>query len=330
MRILSSRGHPADAIVAIGSERSAGSSVPYGSGEVGVVALAPEVFVGCDVALFCASADVARSHAREAVERGCVVVDNSSAFRMDPATPLVVPEVNGELLEARPSPRVVANPNCSTILLLVALEPLRKRFGVERALVSTYQAVSGAGRPAIDELVEQTKGALDGGAPEPSVFPESCAFNVFTHESPVDPETGLNVEESKMIAEARRIWERQSASISPTCVRVPVERAHSQSVSVTLGAPASLEEVREAFDGAEGVEVVDDWGAGVFPTPLKASGRDEVLVGRLRPDPCEASDSTGRHRVFSLWLSGDQLRKGAALNAIQIADRLCMAPASAG
>jgi len=322
LSILEQRGHPASRIVPLASPRSAGSKVPYAGGELTVRALTEESFKGVDVAIFCATSGVSKQYAPAALAAGCHVVDNSSAFRMDPAVPLVVPEVNPGEVPDPTSPRLIANPNCSTILMLVALNPWRKRFGVEHATVSTYQAVSGAGAAAMDELRAQVEQHLAGKPVETKVFAEQCAFNVFSHNSQVDPATGLNVEELKLIKETHKIWGDPSITITPTCIRVPVFRAHSESCAVRLGRPVTEEEVRRAFEGESGVRVIDDRGGNRFPTPLKAAGGNDVLVGRIRVDPAAGLDASGRSRHWCLWLCGDQLRKGAAQNAIQIADLL--------
>lgn len=306
LAILAGRGHPADRVIALASARSAGQRLAYGDTEVEVVALG-EGFPKCDAALFCASAEIARSHARLAVDAGALVVDNSSAFRMDPAVPLVVPEINGHTIGGA---RLIANPNCSTIILLTALNPLRERFGVERVVVSTYQAVSGAGIEAVEELKAQARDVLDGKPAECRVFTRQCAFNVFSHESAVDPATGLNGEEAKMIAESRRIW-GDNFELIPTCVRVPVVRAHTQSAVVTLGRDATEAAVLEALATGAGLRVVEDRARNEFPTPLAATGGDDVLVGRVR---------RFGERTVGLLIAGDQLRKGAAGNAVQVMD----------
>ncbi|MCP3918177.1 MAG: aspartate-semialdehyde dehydrogenase [bacterium] len=310
LAILAERGVAPERVYAFASTRSAGAELDYGSGRLTVRALDASVLHDSAAALFCASADVARAFVPDAVRAGVRVVDNSSAYRMDPSVPLVIPEVNGDALVAGSS--LAANPNCSTILLLLALEPLRRAFGLSSVLVSTYQAVSGAGIEAIEELRDQTRAVLDGAPPEPRVFREPIAFNVFAHESPVDLETGANEEEAKIVLEAEKIWGPDAPPLFPTCVRVPVERAHSQSIVVELERATGVPEVRAALEAAPGLRLVDDRSTGVFPTPLAASGRDEVLVGRVRCDPMSGG------RRFGLWLSGDQLRKGAALNAVQL------------
>jgi aspartate-semialdehyde dehydrogenase len=327
LTILAARGHPPERVRAFASPRSAGERLRYGERELVARQLAAAPLASVDGALFAADAETARAFAPAAVSAGVTVVDNSSAFRADPDVPLVVPEVNGSALRRDPPPRLVANPNCSTILLLVALEPLRRAFGVELVVVSTYQAVSGAGLAAMAELEEQVRAHVEGRAVAPRVFPEPCAFNVFPHESPVDPRTGLNGEEVKLLRETRRIWDDAGARIVPTCARVPVMRSHSQSVTVTLCRPATEAEVRSALAAAPSVRVLDDRSAGVFPTPLRASGGDKVLVGRVRPAPCADSAGDGEaYATWCLWLCGDQLRKGAAGNAISILDALLGTP----
>lgn len=324
--ILYERGVPANQILALASARSTGARLAYGEREIPVYQLreaaAEDAFGRADVMIFAADAETSRAYTPLALQRGAIVVDNSSAFRLDDDVPLVVPEVNGALLEGRQVPRIVANPNCSTILLLVALEPLRASFGVRSVVVSTYQAVSGAGIAAIDELRSQSRAVLEGSERVRRVFAEPCAFNVFSHDSAIDPATGLNGEERKLIDETRKIWDDPRLSITPTCVRVPVERAHSESVVVELRQPAHEDEVRRVLERAPGVRVIDDRVGNAFPTPLKASGIDDVLVGRIRPDPGAGFDGRGRCTRWCLWLSGDQIRKGAALNAVQIAERL--------
>ncbi len=328
LAILNERGLGSDRVIALASARSAGRTLHYGANEVEVLVLDPRsadrAFQRADITIFAADADTSRAFAPIAIERGSLAVDNSSAFRMDSRVPLVIPEVNGELLCK--DAEVVASPNCSTILLLVALEPLRRRFGVRSIVVSTYQAVSGAGLPAIQELRTQAGDALAGRQIAPRVFGEPCAFNVFSHDSAISPATGLNVEEQKLIDETRRIWNDSRIAITPTCIRVPVERAHSESVAVELNEPVREDEVRLALASATGIRVIDDRARNAFPTPLKASGIDDVLVGRIRPDPGAGFDGRGRCTRWCLWLSGDQIRKGAALNAVQIAELLARVP----
>ena len=310
LSILAARRYPADRLGLFGSARSAGSMVEFGGGVLPIRELDELPAGRFDFALLCADADVARSVRRTLVGTETVIIDNSSAFRMDPDVPLVIPEINGDLLT--PSTRVVANPNCSTIMMLLAIDPLRNAFGVRGVTVTTYQAVSGAGAAGIDELYEQTKAALVGITPVPRVFPVSCAFNVFEHESPMNPETGFNGEELKMIAESRRIWNDPQLSVLPTCVRVPVERAHAQSIIVDLGRATTVDRARDALRGP-GLMVLP---AGEALSPRDAAGRDEVMIGRVRLDP-----TSGGRRLL-LWACCDQLRKGAALNAVQVMERM--------
>lgn len=334
LAILEARGVPAANITALASARSVGTTIPYAGGVLTVGEATAGSFQGVDVAIFAASSAVARTLAPHAIEAGATVVDNSSAFRMKPEVPLVVPEINAHLLReggggsgggGRPA-RLVANPNCSTIILLVALQPLHARFGVRSIVVSTYQAVSGAGQAGLDALEAEIAAAGRDGARPASPFPEPCFLNVFSHNSAVDAGTGLNGEEQKIIDESRKIWNDPTLAVTPTCVRVPVFRAHSEAITVRLATPATEAQVREAFAqaaaGGGGVAVVDDRAGNRFPTPQKASGGDDVHVGRLRPDPARPLDAQGRTDGWCLFACGDQLRKGAALNAVQIAERL--------
>ncbi len=310
LSILADRGGPIERVRAFGSARSAGTAIAYRDGELGIDELREGSLEGCDVALFCTDADTAKAHIPLANAAGVRVVDNSSAFRLETATPLVVPEVNGHVLDD--GPMLVANPNCSTILLLLAVEPIRRAFGVRSVVASTYQAISGAGRAAVEELFTQTREALDGKPIVPSAFPVPCAFNVFPHESAVDPQTRLNVEEAKIIAESRKIMGDPDLDISPTCVRVPVERCHSQSLTIELDRPATLGAVAEVFGSFPGVAFNGDPAALV--TPRDIAGGDLIAISRPR--------LSREGRRLSLWTCGDQLRKGAALNAVQIAERL--------
>lgn len=313
---LFARGYGTEQVVAV-STRQVGGTVDVGGRPLALVAFDdPDRGVTTwDEAVFADDAETARRLVPRAADCGVRVVDNSSAFRHDPEVPLVVPELPSSLATAL-GKRVFANPNCSTILAAVVLEPLRRRFGIREVSLSTYQAVSGAGRAAVEELREQTRRVLDGEPPLPSVFAEPCAFNVFPHESEVDPDTGANEEERKIVAELRRLWGEPDARIDPCCVRVPVERAHSQSIQVHLGRDASRDEVERALADAPGVRLC----VAETVTPRRASGGDEVLVGRVRPALHALRDAAGRAGVYRLWVSGDQLRKGAALNALQILD----------
>lgn len=332
LSILEERGVPAAKIMPLASARSAGRTVPYAGGALTVHEAAADSFHGVGVAIFAASSGVARALSPHAIFAGATVIDNSSAFRMNEGVPLVVPEINGALVtptKGRGPVPLVANPNCSTIILLLAVEPLRRRFGLSSIVVSTYQAVSGAGQAGLDALTDEINARRSesdaGGEPKHSIvdtspFTEPCFLNVFSHNSPVDPATGLNGEERKMIDESRKILNLPTLAVSPTCVRVPVMRAHSESITLGLTSPATYAEVLAAYEGFPGVRVVDDRAGNRFPTPLKAAGTDDVLVGRIRPDPALPLDAQGRSVAWCLFACGDQLRKGAALNAVQIAE----------
>ncbi|MBN8644290.1 MAG: aspartate-semialdehyde dehydrogenase [Planctomycetes bacterium] len=326
--VLEQRRFPHARIRLLASARSAGTALLYRGGSVVIEELTERSFEGVKLALFSAGGSISKVYGPIAVDAGAVVVDNSSAFRMMDHVPLVVPEVNPE--EAAPhrgyaKPGIIANPNCSTIIMLVAVNPIRAAFGVERLVISTYQAASGAGAAAMEELRTQTADVLAGRPAEPKVFKEPYAFNLFSHNSSLDPLTGRNQEEQKMIDESRKIWRDPSVKITATCIRVPVLRAHAESINITLKTPATEGEVREVLSRAPGVTILDDRAGNVFPTPLKASGRDDVFVGRIRGDESQASTGSGaqaKFHGFNLFVCGDQLRKGAALNAVQIAELL--------
>jgi aspartate-semialdehyde dehydrogenase len=316
LSILEQRRVPVTNIVALASARSAGTTIPYAGARLTVREAMPAAFAGVRLAIFAASSAVAKDLVPHAIEYGATVIDNSSAFRLRADVPLVIPEVRGPGRGAGlESSRIIANPNCSTIILLTAVEPLRRRFGLQSINVATYQAVSGAGQAGLDALAREILGEV-GGSP----FAEPCFLNVFSHNSAVDAVTGLNGEEQKIIAETQKILGRPAFSVTPTCVRVPVCRAHSQAITLRLAVPASYAEVLAAYEGSAGVRLIDDRANNRFPTPLKAAGDDDVLVGRLRHDPARPLDSAARSDSWCLFASGDQLRKGAALNAIQIAE----------
>ncbi|MEO1128155.1 MAG: aspartate-semialdehyde dehydrogenase [Planctomycetota bacterium] len=317
LQLFEQRSFPHSELRLLSSPRSAGTTMRYRGDDITVRELSREALAGVDIALFSAGGSVSTQWGPIAVEAGAVVIDNSSAFRMTDGVPLVIPEINGALVDAMQEPGIIANPNCSTIIMLVPLEPLRARWGIERVIVSTYQAASGAGAAAMAELESQTRDVLEGRPATPKIFDHPCAFNVFSHNTTIDPETGRNVEEQKMINETHKIWDGEDTRVAPTCVRVPVLRTHTESMHVTLRAPASEAELRSALAEAPGVEIVDDRSANRFPMPIDASGRDPVLVGRIRP-AADAEPGT----AFEMLVCGDQLRKGAALNAVQIAERL--------
>ncbi len=329
LAVLADRSFPVGTLRPMASGRSAGQPVECGGRSWTIEALpessaiGAETFAGCDVVLLAVSKELAMAVAPAAVAAGAVVVDNSSAFRMDPSTPLVVPEVNPEALEPCRAARacgegcLVANPNCSTILALVAVTPIHRLARVTRMVVATYQAASGAGMEAMRELESQARSFAQGDGHEAwdtRHFGRPYLFNVFSHDSAVGRD-GMNEEERKLVLETRRIWADESVGVSATCVRVPVLRAHSEAINLTLERSCTLEEVRAALASAPGVRVVDDPARNQFPEPRLASGRDETLVGRIRMD---ASQPEGRG--VSLFIAGDQLRKGAALNAEQIAE----------
>lgn len=312
------------------SPRSAGMSLKFAGEQIKIEPLAPGCFKGTEIAIFSAGSGPSKEWSPRAAEEGAVVIDNSSAFRMTPGVPLVVPEVNPEALDpvrarAKGKGAIIANPNCSTIIMLMAVTPIRRAFGIKRIVVSTYQAVSGAGAQAMEELAEQTRAALAGLPARAKIFPEPCAFSVFSHNSPMDVATGRNTEEQKMIDETRKIWGDAGVRVTATCVRVPVMRAHAESINLTLDRWASEAEVRAAIEKFPGVRIVDDRAANAFPTPLKAAGIDDTLVGRIRGDESQGSRAEGgvtRYEGISLFVASDQIRKGAALNAIQIAELL--------
>lgn len=312
--VLEQRCFPAQSYRLLASPRSAGQKLEWAGRTLAVEALGPRSFDGVDVALFSAGGAISREFGPVARDAGALVVDNSSAFRMDPQVPLVVPEVNPDA--ARAHHGILANPNCSTIILVVVLWPLHSINPVQRVVVSTYQAVSGAGARALAELEDQTRRVLAGEDARPSVFHVPCAFNVFSHNSAVGSD-GYNLEESKMIQETHKIFGDATLRIAPTCMRVPVLRAHTEALSIEFTRPVDEAQVRDALARAPGVRVVDDRAANRFPMPVEAAGIDDVLVGRIRHDP-----SVPDRRGIQLICCGDQLRKGAALNAVQIAELL--------
>ncbi len=322
LAVLAERGVSVDSICALASTSSAGRDIPYGSTSLTVRSVDKDAFKNSRVVFFAAGKSESSQLAPIAVESGAFVVDTSSAFRSHDDVPLVIPEINGHLVK---NASLVASPNCSATLLLVALEPLRRRFGIKAINVATYQAVSGAGADAMRTLLDQTRDMLSDQPPRPGKFPEPAAFNVFSHESPNDPVTGLNEEEQKIIDESRQIWSDPDIQISPTCLRVPVLRAHTQAVTITLTRAAAENDIRQAIEKAAGIACIDERVAGRYPTPQKATGCDDILVGRLRPDPAESSGDA-LHRRWCLLIAGDQLRKGAALNAVQIIEQKGVIP----
>ena len=312
---IESRDFPVKALKLLASARSAGKTYPFRGRTLTVEELRDTSFNGVDIALFSAGSSISKRYAPLAVKAGAVVVDNSSAFRMDDAVPLVVPEINGRRI--RDHKGIIANPNCSAITALVPLWPIHQRNPIRRLIISTYQAASGSGAAAMQELLDSTRAFLDGKPFEPKVMPHPYAFNVFSHNTAIDPETGYNDEETKVMRETAKIFEDDSIAVSATCIRVPVLRAHSQSINFTCEKQISEDEVRTILKDAPGVKIVDDRARNYFPMPRDASGQGDILVGRIRKD---LSDRSG-HSI-NLFVAGDQLLKGAALNAIQIAELL--------
>lgn len=306
--VLEARDFPLSGIRPLASERSAGKTVQFKGEELPVEVLGQDSFSGIDLALFSAGASISREYAPLAVDSGAVVVDNSSAFRMDPEIPLVVPEVNSGAIAGHQG--IIANPNCSTIIMVVALQPIQELSPLTRVVVSTYQAASGAGAKGMDALRRE----LAGEQLDDSPFPHRLAGNLVPRIDVVQDD-GYTKEELKMTLETRKIMGLGQVPISATCVRVPVERAHSESIQVSTESPLDISAIREALEKAPGLQVIDDPHDDRYPTPLQAADQDDVFVGRLRQHPDEAA-------TYDLWVVGDQIRKGAALNAVQIAEEL--------
>ncbi|MBE3591081.1 MAG: aspartate-semialdehyde dehydrogenase [Firmicutes bacterium] len=312
LRVLEERRFPVRVLRALGSERSAGSRVRFAGEELPVERASAAALDGIDLAFFAVGDAVSRELAPEARRRGAVVVDKSNAFRMEPDVPLVVPEVNADALEGHRG--LVASPNCSTIQLVVALAPLHREAGLRSVTVATYQAVSGSGAEAMEELRRQAEGYLAGDEPPPGVYPHPIAFNVLP-QCDRFLDDGSTREEMKLVLEPRKILGLPELAVAATAVRVPVFIGHSEAVWAEFERPLSVVRAREILASAPGVALRDDPQAGVYPTPREAAERDEVLVGRLRPDPV-------RPHGLSLWIVADNLRKGAATNAVQIAEAL--------
>jgi len=307
LQVLAERDFPAGEVRALASEKSAGTVVRFGNRDLVVGELTPESFAGIDIALFSAGATVSRSFAPHAVAAGAVVIDNSSAFRMDPDVPLAVPEVNPGVIDGCGG--IIANPNCSTIQLVVALKPLHDRWKIRRVVVSTYQSVTGAGQKA----VEQLEGELRNEADVPMKFPHRIAFNALPQVD-VFEEDGCTREERKMVNETRKILGVPGLALTATCVRIPATGGHSEAVNVEFEEPFDLAEVRALLSASPGVTLQDEPGRAFYPMPLSSGDRDDVFVGRVRRDTTVASG-------LNLWIVSDNLRKGAATNAVQIAER---------
>jgi aspartate-semialdehyde dehydrogenase len=320
LSVLSDRDFPYRSLKLLASKRSAGKIVTYENRNYTVEELGENSFDGVDIALFSAGGSISKKFGPIAAEKGAIVVDNSSAFRMDEGIPLVVPEVNPEAMEGiklkSGKGALIANPNCSTIICLMAATPLHRRAKVTRMVVSTYQAASGAGAAAMEELEQQTREVLEGKEPTCKIFKQQYAFNLFSHNAPV-LSNGYNEEEMKLVKETRKIWNNKNVKVSATCIRVPVMRAHAESVNLQFGTPLDEDTAREILGNAPGVVVIDDRAANLFPTPLEVSNKDDVAVGRIRQDVSQEGNYG-----LDIFVCGDQIRKGAALNAVQIAEML--------
>jgi aspartate-semialdehyde dehydrogenase len=314
LEVLAERKFPAAEVRPLASSRSAGSKVDFAGSQLEVQELTDESIQGLDLILSSAGGKVSSAWAQKWIDAGAVVVDNTSFWRMHDDVPLVVAGVNDDA--AGDHNGLVANPNCTTMQMMVALKPILDAAGIERLIVSTYQSVSGTGRNAIAELREQSKAVLDGRAVEPSVYPHQVAFNVLPQVENFKEGDDYTTEERKVMAETRKILGfGDEVGISATCARVPVITGHSESVNVQTAKDLSPDECRDLLSGFPGLVVLDDPGAGIYPLPIAAAGRDEVLVGRIRRDP-------SHERCLNLWVVGDNLRKGAATNAVQVAELL--------
>jgi aspartate-semialdehyde dehydrogenase len=315
IRCLEQRRFPLAELRLFASARSAGKTLPFCGEPLSVRELTDASFAGVNIALFSAGGGTSKRFAPIAVRAGATVVDNSSAFRMDAGVPLVVPEINPEAMRGHGG--IIANPNCCAIIAITPLWPIHKVNRIQRLQMATYQAASGAGAAAMEELRESTRAYLDGRSYAPKVLPHPYAFNLFSHNTRVDAATGYNEEEIKVIQETRKIFDDAQIRVSVTCIRVPVLRAHAMAITVECEHPITPAQVRELLQSAPGVKLVDDPERNYFPMPQDASGHDPILVGRIRQD---LSDPHG-HSI-SLFVAGDQLLKGAALNAVQIAELL--------
>jgi aspartate-semialdehyde dehydrogenase len=315
LRILEQRDFPFGKLSLLASARSAGKTIEFRGKTYKIEELTEHSFKDIDIALFSAGGSISKQFCPIAAKAGAVCVDNSSAFRMDPSVPLVVPEVNpGDIAKHK---GIIANPNCSTIIMNVPVWPIHQAVGVKRIVVSTYQAASGAGAAAMAELENQARQWAKGEQITSEIFKRQYIWNLFSHNSKIDVATGYNEEETKMLKETKKIFHNESIKITTTCVRVPVLRAHSEAINLTLAKPMTEKECRELLRSAPGVTVIDDRENNKHPEPLAASHQDDVFVGRIRQDW-----SQDGNLGLDLFVSGDQIRKGAALNAVQIAELL--------
>ncbi|MDR1487327.1 MAG: aspartate-semialdehyde dehydrogenase [Deltaproteobacteria bacterium] len=316
LNCLLERGFPFKKVKPLASQRSAGKKIEFDDGELTVELAQPKSFDDLDIAIFSAGAKASGEFAPIAARSGCIVVDNSSNWRMDPRVPLVIPEVNPGALKNHKG--IIANPNCSTIQMLVALKPIYDAVGIKRIIVSTYQSVSGTGQKGVEELAEQTKNLFNGVETKNKVYPHRIAFNCLPHID-VFTENGYTKEEMKMVNETKKIFDDQSIKVSATCVRVPVFYAHSEAIWIETGRPISPESARELLSRAPGILLVDDPSQNAYPLASEATGRDDVFVGRIRAD---ISHDNG----LSMWVVADNVRKGAATNAVEIAELLIRDP----
>jgi aspartate-semialdehyde dehydrogenase len=312
LRLLDERAFPFTELKLLASKRSAGKQIEFKGKTLIVEECTKDSFRNVDLVLSSASKAISKTYAPIAVESGAVVVDNTSFFRMDPKVPLVIPEINPHAIQTNTG--IIANPNCSTIIMALPLFPLHKAFGVKRVFAATYQAASGAGLTAMNELFDETAAVLEDRPFERTVIPHQYAFNLFIHNSPMR-ENGYVEEEWKMLNETRKIFEDDNIRVNAVCVRVPVLRAHSEALNIEFEKSVSVDEAYEVLRDAEGVEILEDRENNRWPMPLDASGKDPVYVGRIRKD--QSQDNT-----LDIWVVGDQIRKGAALNAVQIAEKL--------
>ena len=319
LTLLDQRSFPLKDLTLLASPRSAGTTLTFKGEKIPVQVLGEDSFKGIDLVMASAGGSVSLEWLPRAVAAGAVCIDNSSAYRMEPTVPLVVPEVNPEAAKAHQG--IIANPNCTTILMALAVWPLHQVQPVERLVVATYQSASGAGARAMEEVKQQARAILAGEEPVAEAFPYPLAFNLFLHNSPLNDQ-GYCQEEMKMVNETRKIFGAEGLRISATCVRIPVLRAHSEAINIEFRAPFSPQVAKALLSKAPGVKVVEDWSRNYFPMPIEASGQDDVLVGRIRQD-------ISNPNALELWLSGDQIRKGAALNAVQIAE-LLLVPQAVG
>ncbi|RAL47830.1 hypothetical protein DM860_011415 [Cuscuta australis] len=320
LSVISDRDFPYRSLKLLASKRSAGRSLTFEGRQYTVEELTEDSFQGVDIALFSAGGSISKKYGPIAAQNGTVVVDNSSAFRMEEGVPLVIPEVNAEAMAhikiGSGKGAIIANPNCSTIICLMAATPLHLRAKVKRMVVSTYQAASGAGAAAMKELVQQTREVLEGKEPTCNIFKQQYAFNLFSHNASIQS-NGYNEEEMKLVKETRKIWNTMDVKVTATCIRVPVMRAHAESINLEFEKPLDEETAKDILRSAPGVVVIDDRAANRFPTPLEVSNKDDVAVGRIRRDI-----SQDGNYGLDIFVCGDQIRKGAALNAVQIAEKL--------